>query len=366
MTTVSEPSPLDLSAIRAALLRWYDDAKRDLPWRRRADDPYAVWVSEIMLQQTRVDTVIPYYERFLERFPDARALAAASEDEVLGAWSGLGYYRRARLLHRGVQEVVATYGGEVPRGAAERLGLPGVGRYTAGAIGSVAFDLPEAIVDGNVARVLSRVALIEAPLRSGESEKALWSLATQLVAGERPGDFNQSMMELGALVCSPRSPSCEECPLSDHCRARATGVEEQLPRTPKKRVPKREHWAAVVATSRGRVALLRGDQRLYGGLYAPPMTPVASEEDIREAALRALSSAGITARLGDRSVGDVSHTLTHKRLEVSVLLATHARLRPDSEAIWIPKGRPLPAGIGVARLSEKILKAASRTSLSAG
>ncbi|MFT5358286.1 MAG: A/G-specific adenine glycosylase, partial [Polyangiales bacterium] len=194
-------------------MRWYDKGHRDLPWRRTRD-PYRVWVSEIMCQQTRVDTVIPYYERFIASFPTPTALADADEDAVMSHWSGLGYYRRARMLHAGAKDVVARYGGEVPSGADERLSLPGVGRYTAGAIGSIAFEREEAIVDGNVARVLSRVHRISHELQSTASNKALWVHAEALVRGKRPGDLNQSLMELGALVCTPTSPKCGECPIA--------------------------------------------------------------------------------------------------------------------------------------------------------
>ncbi len=225
---------MPVAAARDALLTWYDEAKRDLPWRRTRD-PYAIWVSEIMCQQTRVDTVIPYYERFLSRFPTPKALAEAEEDDVMSLWSGLGYYRRARLLHAGVKEVVAKYGGDVPKDAAERRGLPGVGRYTAGAIGSVAFGLPEPVVDGNVARVLSRLHEIDTPLGKAATEKRFWSEAEKLVAGPRPGDLNQAVMELGATICTPQNPACHECPLRDGCLARASGRQAELPAPERRR-----------------------------------------------------------------------------------------------------------------------------------
>ncbi|MBC7172514.1 MAG: A/G-specific adenine glycosylase, partial [Polyangiaceae bacterium] len=210
-------------SIRSALLEWFDRAQRDLPWRRTLD-PYAIWVSEVMLQQTRVETVIPYYERFLTRFPTPAALAEAEEDAVLAAWSGLGYYRRARMLHAGAREVVATYGGAVPEAREARLALPGVGRYTAGAIGSIAFGKPEPIVDGNVARVLSRVRFIETPPGRADTERRLWDEAERLVYGERPGALNQALMELGATVCTPSSPRCTECPIARACAARSKGA----------------------------------------------------------------------------------------------------------------------------------------------
>ncbi len=234
-------------AIRQKLLGWYDEAARDLPWRQTRD-PYAIWVSEVMLQQTRVETVIPYYERFLASFPTPRDLAEADEDTVLSHWSGLGYYRRARLLHAGVREVVAQYGGQVPEDAEARRALPGVGRYTAGAIGSIAFDKEEPIVDGNVTRVLARLFRIGTPVGSAVTSKRIWEEAARLVPGVRPGAFNQALMELGATVCTPKQPSCESCPVADYCEARAHGEVDALPVPRPRKSPIQVKLAAVVAT----------------------------------------------------------------------------------------------------------------------
>ena len=199
-------------SLRSTLLRWYRKNRRDLPWRRTAD-PYAVWVSEIMLQQTRVETVLPYYARFLERFPDASRLADATEDDVLASWSGLGYYRRARALHQGARVVMERHDGKLPRDPADLRRLPGVGRYTAGAIASVAFGLPEPILDGNVRRVLARIFAVDGVrLGPAAEERELWGLAASLVQGSAPGDLNQALMELGALICTPRAPACPACP----------------------------------------------------------------------------------------------------------------------------------------------------------
>ena len=198
---------------RQQLLRWYDQNKRALPWRQDRD-PYPIWLSEIMLQQTRVAAVINYYQRFLKLFPTVDALAAASLDSVLAAWSGLGYYRRARALHEAAKKIVGEYGGKFPPTADELRALPGVGRYTAAAIASIAFNEPIAVVDGNVERVLQRVAG-----RSLQKEQ-VWSAAGLLLSRRRPGDFNQAMMELGATVCLPRGPNCLICPLRELCRTR--------------------------------------------------------------------------------------------------------------------------------------------------
>jgi len=198
---------------RHRLLEWFDRHKRDLPWRRDRD-PYRVWLSEVMLQQTRVAAVTDHYERFLRRFPSIEKLASARESSVLAAWSGLGYYRRARMLHAAAKKIVKEYGGRFPGTAEDLRALPGIGRYTAAAIASIAFDEPVAVVDGNVERVLQRV---QGKNLAGE---ALWGAAGELVERHRPGDFNQAMMELGAIICLPRQPQCLLCPVSDHCATR--------------------------------------------------------------------------------------------------------------------------------------------------
>ncbi len=309
-----------MSSVRQNLLGWYDRAGRDLPWRHTRD-PYAVWVSEVMLQQTRVDTVIPYYERFLERFPTTRALAEADEDTVLSHWSGLGYYRRARLLHAGVREVVAQYGGQVPADAEARRALPGVGRYTAGAIGSIAFDKEEPVVDGNVTRVLARLMRIQTPVGTSTTTRRLWEEAARLVPGERPGDLNQALMELGATVCTLRQPRCESCPVAESCEALAHGEVERLPVPRPRKAPKEIKLNAVVAT-RGRgsdkqVWLVKGDQPLFGGLWSLPMAEGSASTILAEAGLR--------ARLETDPIAKIDHVLTHRRLTIEVFRAASAR-----------------------------------------
>ncbi len=317
-----------MEALRHKLLRWYDRAARDLPWRRTRD-PYAIWVSETMLQQTRVETVIPYYERFLQRFPTPEALAEADEDEVLSHWSGLGYYRRARLLHAGAREVVARYGGKVPEEAHDRRALPGVGRYTAGAIGSIAFDKPEPVVDGNVTRVLARLCGIDTPTGTAKTTKRLWAEAARLVPDERPGAFNQALMELGAMVCSPKRPRCEVCPLAGDCEAYAKGHVEALPVIRARKAPSGVSLVAVVATrgtGSGRaVWLVRSQERLFGGLWGVPMVQRngARLGDARAA----LHAAGISARVSQKSTARIEHVLTHRRLELDVFRATGADAR---------------------------------------
>ncbi len=215
--------------LRSALLNWYDKNKRDLPWRRTRD-PYRVWVSEIMLQQTRVAAVVEYYDRFLQRFPTVQKLAAARLDSVLAAWSGLGYYRRARALHAAAKAIVKAYDGRLPTSAEEWHKLPGIGRYTAAAIASIAHEEPLAVVDGNVERVLSRV--VGTTLAGEES----WTLAQTLLSRLRPGDFNQAMMELGATICLPRDPQCLICPVRESCSTRGELAAAKLPKRQKREI----------------------------------------------------------------------------------------------------------------------------------
>ena len=238
------PAAGNVGRFRRALLGWYDRNKRDLPWRRTRD-PYAIWLSEIMLQQTRVAAVLEHYRIFLERFPNIEALTAASEDAVLAAWSGLGYYRRARMLHRCAREVAENHGGRFPERASDLRELPGIGRYTAAAIASIAFGEAVAVVDGNVERVLQRVG--GGNLTAAES----WDRAEELLSKSRPGDFNQSMMELGATVCVPRDPRCHACPLHAFCATRARELDEKgsgfaaFESGSAPRQQKREIWCAL-------------------------------------------------------------------------------------------------------------------------
>jgi A/G-specific adenine glycosylase len=341
--------------LRARLLDWYDRRARDLPWRRTRD-PYAIWVSEIMLQQTRVETVIPYFERFLARFPDAHALARASEDEVLSMWSGLGYYRRARLLHRGAGIVSDVHGGRVPEDPVMRAALPGIGRYTAGAIGSIAFDRPEPIVDGNVARVLCRLLAIDTPLGSKETEARLWSEAEKLAQGPRPGALNQALMELGATVCTPLSPRCQECPLRASCIARKTDRVGTLPVVRKKRAPKPVTMVAVIARplNDARTWLVRSDGSLFGGLFGAPMI----EGSDRAAAKEALAAHGLRGSLGE-PLGRIEHVLTHRRLSVHVLSAITQPARATATRKLLDTDAALE--VGVATLTRKILRLVPRS-----
>jgi A/G-specific adenine glycosylase len=245
-----------LATLRERLLEWFHKFQRDLPWRRNKD-PYRIWLSEIMLQQTRVAAVIPFYERFLEHFPTIRALAAAPEAEVLRLWAGLGYYSRARNLQNAAKEIVEKHGGEFPRSAEHALALPGIGSYTAAAILSIAFGEKYAVLDGNVARVIARLGAVHGDLREGARWQALQAAADRLLDPNAPSDWNQAMMELGAMICTPKSPQCLLCPVAEFCRARQQGLTEAIPERRKKRATEEvELAAAVFIDKQGRTLLL--------------------------------------------------------------------------------------------------------------
>ncbi|MFQ5697652.1 MAG: A/G-specific adenine glycosylase [Myxococcota bacterium] len=340
-------------AIQRSLLAWYDRHRRDLPWRRTRD-PYRIWLSEAMLQQTRVETVIPYYERFLARFPSVDALARADEQEVLRAWSGLGYYSRARHLHRAAGLVVSEFGGELPSDEPSLRALPGVGAYTAGAIRSIAFDQAAPVVDGNVTRVLARLFALPRP-----EPREIWSRAAALVPERRAGDFNQALMELGATLCTPRSPGCARCPWSRLCRARAQGSPEAIPEARPRRppIPVRALCGAV---ARGRMLLLwkRPSRGLLGGLWELPSMEGRSSEAL---VAKLEAATGVRTRPGGR-LGRLEHVFSHRRLDLEVvrLERTGGRLRSRAgvEARWC--GPRELEQLPLSRLSRKTLALARR------
>ena len=306
--------------LRAGLLQWYDANRRDLPWRQTRD-PYAIWISETMLQQTRVETVIPYYERFLERFPDVQSLADAEEEEVFSLWAGLGYYSRARNLHRAAGEVTREHAGELPRSAEALRRLPGIGRYTAGALASIAFGAPEAIVDGNVIRVLTRLYGIREDVAGKEVVARLWHEAERLAAGERPGDLNQALMELGALLCTPRSPHCLACPLTRSCDAHKRGDAADLPKKARKAAPKRLEAACALIERRGKVLITRRPERgLMAGMWELAGGDLLSDAgETPEAGIRRAlrEHTGLIAKQVSL-VGEVTHAFTHRALRLFV------------------------------------------------
>lgn len=262
--------PEYVEQLQAELLAWFRQRQRNLPWRRERD-PYRIWVSEVMLQQTRVDTVIPYYERFIRLFPTLEDLARADEAEVLKVWEGLGYYSRARNLLHGVREVCERYGGEVPDTKEEILSIKGIGPYTAGAILSIAYGKPVPAVDGNVMRVISRLFSIQADIAKVSTRKRIEELVQRLIPADASSHFNQGLMELGALVCLPRSPACEDCPLQAFCQAYRDGNQEALPVKAQKRPPRPVGLAAAVLWRDGKVLIRRRPQDgLLAGLWEFP------------------------------------------------------------------------------------------------
>ena len=264
--------------ISSALLAWYDQCARDLPWRG-FHDAYRTWVSEAMLQQTRVETVLPYYNRFLSRFPDLPSLAAASEDDVLKEWEGLGYYSRARNLWKGARQAVTEYGGILPDNPEKLQKISGIGPYTAGAIASIAYNVPVPAVDGNVIRVLSRVFGIRTDALRPATRRRLEDLAASLVPPERPGDYNQAVMDLGATVCVPGTPDCGRCPLSVFCDASRAGDAADLPVLPKAKPQKVIPYSVLLILSGGRVLMRQRTESLLHGLWCFPMMEVSFSDD---------------------------------------------------------------------------------------
>jgi A/G-specific adenine glycosylase len=318
----------------ADLLAWYDRHRRVLPWRLEAwrarkgerADPYAVWLSEIMLQQTTVKTVGPYYAKFLARWPTVEALARASLDDVLRAWAGLGYYARARNLHACAKAIVERHGGIFPRNLESLRALPGIGDYTAAAVGAIAFDLPAVPVDGNVERVMSRLFAVEEALPA--AKPVIKKLATSLLPAHRSGDFAQALMDLGATICSPTRPACALCPWSEPCLARARGDQETFPRKAPKREGKLRRGAAfVVLRADGRVLLRRRPEKgLLGAMTEVPGSDWANDFD----ATTALEAAPrFRAKANWRQLpGVVMHVFTHFPLRLTVFVAQMARATP--------------------------------------
>ncbi len=345
---------------RQALLAWYDRVRRELPWRS-GRDPYRVWLSEVMLQQTRVDVVLPYFERFTARFPTVESLAAAAADEVLAHWSGLGYYRRARQLHAAARQVVER--GGFPRTVEGWRELPGVGDYTAAAVASICFGAAVPVLDGNVARVLARVLAL-GDAAGAAARRRLLAAAADLVDSARPGDSNQALMELGATLCTPRRPSCPGCPLLPCCRAAAAGEAERFPAPRPRRPAEPRRLLAAVAESAGRVLLVRRpqDASLLAGTWEVPWI-----EPGRSAVGGRVAPAALLAeRYGGRwrlspELARVRHTVTFRALEVAVHRAEvepGGELAEGIEAAWFDAESRLR--LPLSSLVGKVLAAAAR------
>jgi A/G-specific adenine glycosylase len=333
-----------MSRFTNLILKWYSSHGRVLPWRGH-HDPYGVWVSEIMLQQTRVETVIPYFERWMIRFPGINELAAASEQQVLSLWEGLGYYSRARNLYKAAGIVVEKYGGELPHDLVELRKLPGIGRYTAGAIASMAFGMDAATLDGNLRRVFSRVFNVTEPADSSVGKKLLWELAEKYLPMGRAGDYNQALMDLGAILCVPKNPACPLCPLRGICKAKALGLQEQRPvLKPKVKIPHYIVTAAVIER-KGKVLLAkRPSKGLLGGMWEFPGGKVEKGESLGECLAREImKELGVGIRVGN-AIGIYRHAYTHFRITLHAfdckLTGGKPRALEAAKLVWV-----LPAAL---------------------
>lgn len=338
--------------IASLLLAWYDRHARALPWRG-IHDPYRTWVSETMLQQTRVETVIGYYERFLQRFPTVADLAAAPEDDVLKMWEGLGYYSRARNLHKGAKQVMADFGGMIPADVEELRKISGIGPYTAGAIASIAFDRPVPAVDGNVIRVVSRLHGIRENVGIPSVRRLLEEEAAALVPADRPGDFNQAVMDLGATICVPGTPACEKCPLQGECDAFAAGDAEDLPVLPRKNPPKVFDYAVCLIFSGNRVLMRQRTEAMLRGLWVFPM--VEGKPTLRQlpAAVKKLTRLSATDA---KSAGEAKHVFTHQIWQMQLYTMS------------VPENAEAPAGyrfIPVAEMDELAIPTAVKAAVRA-
>lgn len=327
------------SLISSLLLTWYESNARSLPWRGRADS-YAVWVSEIMLQQTRVETVIPYFERWMRRFPTLESLAGASQQDVLVAWEGLGYYSRARNLQYTAQIIMDKYGGKLPCDVRLLRKLPGIGRYTAAAIASIAFGLDEPALDGNIRRVLARLFDVTEDARSPQGERKLWELAAANLPTGRAGDYNQALMDLGASICIPRAPDCLRCPLSGECQAYRLGVQELRPVLAKKpAIPHYQVTAAILTRGDQVLIARRPPHGLLGGLWEFPGGKQQEGEDLPACLRREImEELGVHISIGN-SFGVYQHAFTHFRITLHAFCCTLQTGEPQpiqaAELCWV-------------------------------
>jgi A/G-specific adenine glycosylase len=330
--------------ISKPLLRWYDREKRDLPWRREAS-PYRTLVSELMAQQTTLAVVIPYFERFMARFPTLQALASAGDDDVMALWSGLGYYARARNLRRAAAVAVAEHGGRLPDDEEALRRLPGVGPYTAAAVASIAFGARTFALDGNGARVMARLHAVDAPIDQPATRARLRELGTADVPARRAGDFNQAIMELGALVCTPRNPRCQDCPVASACAARARGLTADLPRRARKPARPVVSLACACVTDGARVLLVKRGDGLLGGTWALPERQVPSR-DAPDAARGLAAELGLRAAAVDRR-GTVRQIFTHRdvRAEVFRVRVVDAGRAPGTGTRWVAPARLTQIGL---------------------
>ena len=334
-----------------SVLDWYDAGHRDLPWRHTTD-AYRIWVSEIMLQQTRAETVVSYYERFLARYPTVHALAQSEEEELLKYWEGLGYYSRARSLHKAAKQIVSQHGGKLPASVEALRALPGVGDYTAGAIASIAFGIPAAAVDGNVERVICRYFAIEETVGTPAVRRMITERVKALIPHDRPGAFSNAMMEMGATMCTPRNPACLLCPVWESCVGFKQGNAQELPHKPKKKAQRVEHRAVLLVFCQNRVLIVKRKEKLLQGLFVFPDALHAKGEENPAMLCAVLEDMGIRAAYDER-LGSAKHVFTHIVWEMDV----HALISDSMPDIpggqWVTRDEldslPLPTAVKAAR-----------------
>jgi A/G-specific adenine glycosylase len=342
-----------VSSPKRPLLAWYRRHRRDLPWRRD-QDPYRVWVSEVMLQQTTVKVVTPYYEAFLARFPTLFALADAREDDVVAAWSGLGYYHRARNLHRGARHVRDQHDGRFPRALEAALAVPGVGLYTASAVLSIAYGVALPVVDGNVRRVLARLFALRGP--KWRKDAPFYNRAQEMLDADAPGDWNQAVMELGATVCTPRNPACPACPLRSECRALALDIVDRLPEGKARRAPVAVTVAAALVLRQGRILLVRrAAGRLMGGMWEVPQTSLESR-GLPDLVPELLERHQLEVRPG-RLRASARHAITFRRIRVEAYEARLVRQPADDPERYAWARPDELDGYAVSSLTRKVVRA---------
>jgi A/G-specific adenine glycosylase len=351
-------APATLTKFRHKLLRWYRANRRDMPWRG-SRNPYRIWIAEVMLQQTRIAAVLPYYQNFVRRFPTVQSLASARPAEVLRAWAGLGYYSRARNLHQAAKEIVARHGGNFPRSREAALTLPGIGRYTAAAVLSIAYEAPLAALDGNVARVLARLAALRGDLRSPRRWRQLEGDAQRLLARDSAGDWNQALMELGETLCTPRNPRCAVCPVARFCLARSRGLVNQIPAPRRKRAPVQMRIAAAVLLDpRGRTLLVRDpgahDGVLFSRMWQFPAVEVtaAPETELKKHLAATLG----TETNGFAALPPARHGVTFRNIALLPFLARVKRLPRAARSCILPLD--CLAQVPVSSATRKIAQAA--------
>lgn len=350
------------ATIQSRLLAWFSKHRRDLPWRR-SRDPYHIWIAEVMLQQTRIATVVPYYDRFLKRFPTVESLARTQQESVLKYWSGLGYYSRARNLHRAAQEIVAKHKGKFPADLDAALQLPGIGGYTAAAVLSIAYDVPLAVLDGNVARVVARLDAVRGNLRAPNKWKQLARRAQVLLARDAAGDWNQALMELGETVCTPGVPRCNLCPISRACRARKLGLTDSIPAPRKKRAPVCQKIAAAIFRDPGGRTLLvedpgAHDDVLFSRMWQFPALEVSSHPR-KELEKHLRASFGLSAPLLLEALPEARHGVTFRNITLLPFLAQVAQLPRSPRTRILPLSRlSRPNHLPISSATRKIAAAA--------